>query len=151
MNKDCVRETMLSLTIEELEHATHNYLQFLEGTKLVPTEPIELDEQAQAKFQANLADSLEQPVHSAEHKLKAITTLDFGPKDTVGPGAVRHGRRRVGGEGSLGGRGCGREAPDTVDDGVQEPDRRVRGVQPAFAAAQGQPAHAHVRGASPGL
>lgn len=88
MNKDCVRETMLSLTIEELEHATHNYLQFLEGTKLVPTEPIELDEQAQAKFQANLADSLEQPVHSAEHKLKAITTLDFGPKDTVGPGAV---------------------------------------------------------------
>jgi|JI10StandDraft_1071094.scaffolds.fasta_scaffold145865_3 hypothetical protein len=88
MNKDCIKEAMLSLTIEELEHATHNYLQFLEGTKLVPTEPIELDEQAQAKFQANLAGSLEQPVHSAEHKLKAITGLDFSPKDTVESGAV---------------------------------------------------------------
>ena len=51
MNKECVKDTMLALTLEELEHATHNYLQFLEGTKLVPTEPIEIDEQAQAKFQ----------------------------------------------------------------------------------------------------
>ena len=88
MNKECVKDTMLALTLEELEHATHIYLQFLEGTKLVPTEPIEIDEQAQAKFQANLADSLEQPVHSAEQKLKVITSLDFGPKAEVGPGAV---------------------------------------------------------------
>lgn len=88
MNKNCIRETMLSLSIEELEHATHNYLQFLEGTKLVPTEPIELDEQAQAKFQANLASSLEQPIHSAEHKVEVARSLDFGPKDKVEPGAV---------------------------------------------------------------
>ena len=88
MNKDCVRDSILNLTAEELEHATHNYLQFLEGTKLVPTEPIELDEQAQAKFQANLAESFEQPVHSAEGKLKAIETIDFGPKDLVESGAV---------------------------------------------------------------
>lgn len=85
MNKDCVRDSILNLTAEELEHATHNYLQFLEGTKLVPTEPIELDEQAQAKFQANLAESFEQPVHSAEGKLKAIETIDFGPKDWWNP------------------------------------------------------------------
>lgn len=88
MNKDCIREAMLGLSINELEHATHNYLQFLEGTKLDPTEPIELDEQAQAKFQSNLAVSLEQPVHSAEQKVKAIRSIDFSPKDTVGPGAV---------------------------------------------------------------
>lgn len=88
MNKDCVRENLRNLTAEELEHATHNYLQFLEGTKLVPTEPIELDEQAQAKFQANLADSFEQPVHTAEQKLKAIEAIDFGPKESVGSGAV---------------------------------------------------------------
>lgn len=88
MNKDCIREAMLSLSIEELEHAAHNYLQFLEGTKLVPTEPIELDEQAQAKFQANLASSLEQPLHSAEHKVEAVRSLDFGPKDKVELGAV---------------------------------------------------------------
>ena len=54
----------------------------------MPTEPIEIDEQAQAKFQANLASSLEQPVHSAEHKLRAVNGLDFGPKDDVSPGAV---------------------------------------------------------------
>ena len=88
MNKDCVRESMLALSASELEHATHNYMQFLEGTKLVPTEPIALDEQAQAKFQANLAESLEQPIHSAEAKLKAIDALDFGPKTKVGPGAI---------------------------------------------------------------
>ncbi|TXG84196.1 MAG: hypothetical protein E6R12_05270 [Sphingomonadales bacterium] len=88
MNKDCIKESLLNLTTKELEHATHNYLQFLEGTKLVPTEPIEIDEQAQAKFQANLASSFEQPVHSAEHKFKAVNGLDFGPKDEVSPGAV---------------------------------------------------------------
>ena len=88
MNKDCVRDSILNLTAEELEHATHNYLQFLEGTRLVPTEPIELDEQAQAKFQANLAEGLEQPVHSAEQKFKAIGAIDFSPKDRVEQGAV---------------------------------------------------------------
>ena len=88
MNKDCVRETMLALTEAELEHASEKYTQFLVGTRLVENEPIEVDEQAQAKWQADLAESFEQPVHSAEHKLAAVRGLDFGPKSIGEPGAI---------------------------------------------------------------
>ena len=88
MNKDCLRDKMLSLTAAELEHATQNYLRFLEGTKLVSSEPIESDEQAQARFQADLTESLEQPIHTAEEKLKAILAIDFTPKKIVERGAV---------------------------------------------------------------
>lgn len=88
MNKQCIRETMLALTTTELGHATHNYLQFLEGARLIPSEPIDLDEMAQAKLQADLAESFEQPVHTAEEKLKAIGARNFGKKTKVEAGAV---------------------------------------------------------------
>ena len=79
---------MLALTTTELEHATHNYLQFLKGTRLIPSEPIDLDEIAQAKLHAELAESFEQPVHAAEEKLKAIDAMNFGKKTKVETGAV---------------------------------------------------------------
>lgn len=88
MNKDCVRETMLALTKDELEHASDKYARFLAGARVDSNEPIEIDEQAQAKWQADLAESFEQPVHSAEEKLAALGNLDFGPKAIVEPGAI---------------------------------------------------------------
>jgi len=88
MNKTCVRETMLALTEQELEHAAEKYGKFLQGTQVVDNEPIELDEQAQAKWQADLAEAFEQPVHNAEDKLAAIRKIDFGPKGQVEPGAI---------------------------------------------------------------
>lgn len=88
MNKDCVRETMLALTETELEHANERYVQFLMGARVTDNEPIEVDEQAQAKWQADLAESFEQPVHSAETKLAALKNLDFSPKSTVESGAI---------------------------------------------------------------
>lgn len=88
MDKNCVRETLLSLTTQELEHTNREYLRFLAGAMVTDNEPIEIDELAQAKFQADLANGFEQPVHDAEVKLKAINELDFSPKDEVEPGAV---------------------------------------------------------------
>lgn len=88
MNKDHVRKTMLALSGEELEHAAERYQRFLRGTRLDPTEPIENDEQAQALFQGHLAASFEQPLHAAEDKIRALNTLDFGPKQRVEPGAI---------------------------------------------------------------
>lgn len=88
MDKSCVKETMLALTEEELESSTREYLRFLEGAMVTDNEPIELDELAQAKFQADIASGFEQPLHDAEVKLKTIKGLDLGPKEGVEPGAV---------------------------------------------------------------
>ncbi len=88
MNKDHIKQTMLALSEEELEHATRHYQRFLLGTRLDPTEPIENDEEAQARFQGQLAEAFEQPLHAAEDKIGAISQLDFGPRDRVEAGAV---------------------------------------------------------------
>lgn len=88
MDKICVKDTMLALTDDELESSTREYLRFLREAMVIENEPIEIDELAQAKFQADLASGFEQPVHVAEAKLRTISELDFGPKEAVEPGAV---------------------------------------------------------------
>ncbi len=88
MNKDHVKQAMLALSAEELSHAVEHYERFLAATRLDPTEPIENDEEAQALFQGQLAESFEQPVHAAEDKIRALAQLDFGPRDRVEPGAI---------------------------------------------------------------
>lgn len=88
MDKECVKASLLALSTEELEHATENYQKFLAGSRLDPYEPIENDEEAQARFQASLAEAFDQPIHTAQQKIRAISEIDFGPKDAVGSGAV---------------------------------------------------------------
>lgn len=88
MDKGKVRKVMLALTSEELGHANEKYAEYFAASKPVDDETVVQDEQAQAWTQADLAQSFEQPVQAASHKLKAVRALDFGPKDLVEPGAI---------------------------------------------------------------
>lgn len=94
IDKSHLRETMLALTEAELTQAHKTYERFLSSARLDRTETIESDEQSQAEAAADLAEAFDDREHEAEAKIAALNTLDFGPKDTVEPGAVvRFGER----------------------------------------------------------
>lgn len=94
INKEKLRETMLALTEAELAQAHEDYEEFLRSAQLDRTESIDIDEHAQAKAAAELAAAFDDREQIAEEKLRTIQAIDFGPKDTVEPGAVvRFGKR----------------------------------------------------------
>lgn len=92
--KSHLRDTMLALTEAELAQAHKTYERFLASAKLDRNEPIESDEQAQAETAADLAEAFDDREHAVAAKIAALQALDFGPKDSVKPGAaVRFGER----------------------------------------------------------
>ncbi len=94
IDKSHLRETMLALTEADLAQAHKTYERFLSSARLDRTETIENDEQSQAEAAADLAEAFDDREHEAEAKIAALSALDFGPKDTVEPGAVvRFGER----------------------------------------------------------
>jgi|1185.fasta_scaffold139572_2 hypothetical protein len=88
MNKQIVKQTMLSLEERDLESARENYLQYVESARLDRSEPIENDEQAQAEFASDLSEAFDDTLHSHSDKLEKIAATDFGPKNKVEEGAV---------------------------------------------------------------
>lgn len=88
MNKNAVKNTMLSLEEDQLAHAQEHYREYLESARLDRTEPIESDEQAQAETAGDAARAFDQPVHSHSDKIAKLRTIDFGPKTEVEEGAI---------------------------------------------------------------
>ena len=79
---------MLALEEAELEHAVENYRAFMGYARIDGSEPIETDEASQAEAAGELAEAFDHPVHDHAHKIAVLKDIDFGPKDTVEPGAV---------------------------------------------------------------
>ena len=88
MNKIALRDTMLALTEADLAQATAKYQVFLDAAKLDELEPIESDEQSQAENAADLAEAFDDRVHGYTDKITRLREINFGPKDSVEPGAV---------------------------------------------------------------
>ena len=96
IDKDHLRETMLALSEAQLKQARKTYEDFLLSARLDRSEPIESGQQAQAENAADLAEAFDDLEHEAEAKIAALRTIDFGPKQEVGPGAaVRIGDRFI--------------------------------------------------------
>ena len=88
MNKDHVRSTMLSLTEDALKHAKQGYADFLNSAKIDRGGPVEAGDAAMAEQASDLAEAFDQPIHTNIEKLDKLETINFGPKDEVGEGAV---------------------------------------------------------------
>lgn len=88
IDKTHLRNTMLALTEAEMAQAHKKYEQFLGSARLDRTETIESGDQAQAEAAADLAEAFDDREHEAQAKLKALQTIDFGPKSSVEIGAV---------------------------------------------------------------
>lgn len=88
MNKQMIRETMLSLEKTALEAAREKYLDYVAGARLDRSEPIEDDEQAQAELASDLSEALDDSVHDHAHKIETLEKIDFGPKSSIQEGAL---------------------------------------------------------------
>ena len=87
-NKDHLRDTMLSLETAALRSARENYLSYVSTARVDRTEPIENDELAQAEVASDFAEALDDTLVDYADKNGKHRTIDFGPKSTVGEGAV---------------------------------------------------------------
>lgn len=88
MDKNAIRETMLSLEGAALQSARDEYYAYVASARLDRSEPIEDDEQAQAEFASDLSEALDDTLHERADKLEKLREVDFGPKSTVTEGAL---------------------------------------------------------------
>ena len=88
MDKQIIRQTMLSLEASALRSARENYLAYVASALLDRSEPIENDEQVQAQTASALAEALDDTVHDHTEKMAKLERIDFGPKSSVQEGAL---------------------------------------------------------------
>jgi transcription elongation GreA/GreB family factor len=88
MDKNIIKETMLSLEGEALQSARDKYFDYVADARLDRSEPIEDDEQAQAEIASDLSEALDDTLHDQTDKLDKLREVDFGPKSTVTEGAL---------------------------------------------------------------
>lgn len=88
MDKNIIKETMLSLEGAALQSAREKYLEYVADARLDRSEPIENDERAQAEIASDLSEALDDTLHDHTDKLEKLSQIDFGPKSAVAEGAV---------------------------------------------------------------
>ena len=88
MDKNIIKETMLSLQGAVLQSARDKYFDYVADARLDRSEPIESDEQAQAEIASDLSEALDDTLHDRTDKLDRLKEVDFGPKSTVTEGAL---------------------------------------------------------------
>lgn len=87
-NKDHIRETMLSLETAALNSAREHYQDYVCDARIDRSEPNDNHVHSQAEIASDFAESLDDTIHDQADKLETLRTIDFGPRSTVGEGAV---------------------------------------------------------------
>lgn len=88
MNKQALKQAILSLAVRDLESAREKYLEYVGSARLDRSEPIEDDEQARAELASRLSEAFDDTVHSHSDKIEKLLAIDFGPRSNVEEGAV---------------------------------------------------------------
>jgi hypothetical protein len=88
MDKQRVKQTMLELEQQRFEASKDAYLDYVGSARLDPTEPLEIDELAQAAFASDLSEAFDEPMHDHANKIARLRQIDFGPKSLVEEGAI---------------------------------------------------------------
>ncbi|HEU5068046.1 MAG TPA: hypothetical protein VFT61_07675 [Sphingomicrobium sp.] len=88
MDKNVIRETMLSLEAQAFQSAREEYFDYVADARLDRSEPIENDEQAQAEVASDFSEALDDTIRDHTDKLNKLRAIDFGPKSTVAEGAL---------------------------------------------------------------
>ena len=88
MDKNIIKETMLSLEDAALQSTREKYFDYVADARLDRSEPIESDEHAQAEIASDLSEALDDTLHDHTDKLDKLRQVDFGPKSIVTEGAL---------------------------------------------------------------
>src|SRR4051794_13936111 len=88
MDKNIIKETMLSLEGVALQSAREKYFDYVADARLDRSEPIDTDGQSHAEMASDLSEALDDTLHDHIDKLEKLKEVDFGPKSTVTEGAL---------------------------------------------------------------
>lgn len=88
MNKEAIKQRMLSLEADQLKSAREEYFEYVASARLNRAEPVDIDEQAQAELASDLSEAFDAAVHDHSDKIAALKLVDFGSKSKVEEGAV---------------------------------------------------------------
>ncbi|WP_407352101.1 hypothetical protein [Luteimonas sp. R10] len=88
MNKQRMRQVMLGLEADGLCTTMDAYREYFASARLDRSEPVEIDEHAQAVSARELAEAVDHPLHDHAENLETLRNADFGPKSVVEEGAV---------------------------------------------------------------
>src|SRR3546814_80601 len=72
MDKNTIKETMLSLEGAALQSAREKYFEYVADARLDRSEPIESDEQARAEIASDLSEALDDTLHDHTDKLDKL-------------------------------------------------------------------------------
>lgn len=86
--KKAIIDRLMALEAQELEAAQAHHEAFLKESQLDDREVHDKDDIAASRESADLAAAFDGPVHAHHAKIDVIENTDFGPKETVEPGAV---------------------------------------------------------------
>ena len=88
MNKEQLKDHLLSLEYAEINEVERNYEDFIKDTDLDRADTIDPDDHSQYAASAELSDGYEQQLTDHEHHIELLNTIDFSPSDTVRVGSV---------------------------------------------------------------
>jgi hypothetical protein len=88
VDKNIIKETMLSLEGAAFQSAREKYFNYVAAARLDRSEPIESDEQAQAEIASVLSEALDDTLHDHTDKLDKLREVNFGPKSAATEGAL---------------------------------------------------------------
>jgi hypothetical protein len=77
MDKNIIKETMLSLEGAAPQSAREKHFDYVADARLDRSEPIESDEQAQAEIASDLSEALDDTLHDHTDKLDKLREVDF--------------------------------------------------------------------------
>jgi hypothetical protein len=82
MDKNIIKETMLSLEGAALQSAREKYFDYIADASFDRSEPIEGDEQAKTETASDLSEALDDTIHDHTNELDKLREVDFAPKST---------------------------------------------------------------------
>lgn len=86
--KQAIHAKMMALEEAELATAIAHYEAYLKEAQLDRSESHDTDEIADAREARDLAAAFDHPVQAHHAKIDVLENLDFGPSETIQPGAV---------------------------------------------------------------
>lgn len=88
MDKQALKELLLSLEYQEIDEMERNYESHIKDSDLDRDDVIDDDDQSQHVASSELSEGYEQNLRDHEHQIELLKNIDFSPADLVQVGSV---------------------------------------------------------------
>lgn len=88
MDKNLIKQELLTKEEKHIELSERDYQNFLNANKIIRNEVTDLDDKSHHIQDAALSETLDKAVHGHQEHLATIKAISFEPKTIVEPGAI---------------------------------------------------------------